>query len=203
MFLYALYPYVKSYAVYQCPDDTTYSGSSYDFHNNICQTQVNTVDVPTVTVALIVAYYYGQTIVAQVPSSAQESEFNTSYGNGLNTDYNTNASTHRIFNTTIPILPRHGASSSIEMLFLDGHVKLSTPININATGPDGCSVPGCGGLNAVISFADPNNLPAGAVGTMCTMKNGSGFVGAVTCSNGHAFDLHNSSTATSPYYFWN
>jgi len=202
LFLGALYPYVKSYQVYNCPDDPSNSGSSYDFNNNVGLTQMNQVDVPTVTVALIDGFFMGCcSNTYQFNSGDWHANTQTAYLNGINADYNTNAQTIRIFKTANTIYPRHGGGTQILLMFMDGHVKISLPVNTTATDSH-CSTPGCAGLDAVLPFADPNNLPTGASGTMCTMKGSvAAGVGRV-CSNGHVADRSCGGGTALPCQWW-
>jgi len=161
LLLWAIYPYVKSTGAYRCPSDTSNNASSYVYNNNIGYAPTSVFSSPSISVALIEGYFPGENMSATSPF-------------GLNQDFNTNAVTNRVISTLYNV-PRHANATIINVLFLDGHVKSTPPMDTSSTiattvgqGPDACSVPGCGALNVVLPWRNPAvALPTGAIGTMC------------------------------------
>jgi prepilin-type processing-associated H-X9-DG protein len=86
----------------------------------------------------------------------------TTPDDGLNNDFTVYYFSGRVINKGNP---RHVANNQINVLFSDGHVKISPPINYAA----GNAV----AMTAILPFADPDQpLPSGAMGTMCTVGGG-------------------------------
>jgi len=198
---WAIFPYVKSEGVYRCPSDPTQIGSSYDYNNNIGYEPTGEFNNPSSTVALVEAYMLGNNNPVSSTQNTSYYMFQSTYF-GLNTDYDTNQLTNRVLAGGYANMPRHVNNSTLNLLFADGHVKITPGFNATATNSGGtynCSVPGCAGLNAVIPFADPTNMPTGAVGTMCVFKSWNG----ATCADSGNYRYSNGANATSPYYVWN
>jgi len=142
------YPYVKSGNVFHCPDDPNVqgtNGASYVYNTDL-QGTTTAVIAPSITVEAYDGYpnanHYGN-------------DFNGSQG--LNCDDGS-------ANFAGRIAFRHVSSNTINVLFMDGHVKNSPPFN-TSTNLDGQ-------LNAIYPWSNPaNGLPAGAYGTMCPTTN--------------------------------
>jgi prepilin-type processing-associated H-X9-DG protein len=70
--------------------------------------------------------------------------------------------------------PWHAGQVRINVLFADGHVKVSPPIDVAAGTPKA--------MSTILPFADPSYpLPAGAMGTMCTTAGGEGVDNTSFC----------------------
>jgi prepilin-type N-terminal cleavage/methylation domain-containing protein/prepilin-type processing-associated H-X9-DG protein len=147
---YAIYPYTKSFKVYQCPDDPNNWGMSYGINNN-CSGLSTQLDAPAITACWMDS--------GDVQGGGYET---TTPDDGLNNDFTVYYFSGRVINKGNP---RHVANNQINVLFSDGHVKISPPINYAA----GNAV----AMTAILPFADPDQpLPSGAMGTMCTVGGG-------------------------------
>jgi len=64
-------------------------------------------------------------------------------------------------------LPRHSGQACMNVLFCDGHVKSTPPLNPNAV-YGGCTNPGCGAMIIALPWYNPAlPLPSGAMATGC------------------------------------
>lgn len=157
--MWAIYPYIKSAGVYKCPDDSTRWASSYLVNNNLYGS-LAIYDSPALSVAFVEGIVYGQTD-AWAPNRPGD------FAYGLNGDYT-------VFCVADRLQARHLDGTMTNLLFADGHVKISRPIAkglINGVGSTTADrQTKANSLNAVMPFADPSKpLPQGAVGTMCVV----------------------------------
>jgi len=157
--MWGIYPYVKSGGVYKCPDDSTKWASSYLVNNNLYGS-LAIYDSPAISVAFVEGMVYGQPD-AWAPNRPGD------FDNGLNGDYT-------VFCVADRLMARHMDGTMTNILFADGHVKVSRPIAkglINAVGSTTADrQTKADSLNVILPFANPaQSLPQGAVGTMCVV----------------------------------
>lgn len=150
-YMWAIYPYVKSFGVYRCPDDSSQYGSSYVVNNNVGG-PLAALTSPAVTTMMLEGCRYGLGSTPPADMNMNEATYH-----GLNPfgpdDYTVFAGYRRsVF--------RHLDNDRMNIVFSDGHVKnIGTVTNVNQ-------------MNAILPFAAPDSLPTGAQGSMCTVDNG-------------------------------
>ena len=157
--MWTIFPYVKSAAVYKCPNDSSNWASSYLENNNIYGS-LAVFNTPSQSVFMVEGLVYGQ------PTGWAINRIGD-VDNGLNGDYT-------VFRSASRLQARHQGSTRLQLLFADGHVKISRPIaKGNAVG-SASSIDlsaKAASLNAVLPFANTDeSLPNGASGTMCTVS---------------------------------
>ncbi len=144
---WAVYPYVKSANVYHCPDDSSVNsnaGSSYRYNTNMQGSSTQVIS-PAISVAMM-------------DGAAQTgTDNNGSYG--LNVDDGLASYWNRI-------AVRHVGKTLLNVLFIDGHVKASKPINTTSQATI------ISGMNVLYPFALPDSMPTTASGTMCLTSPG-------------------------------
>ncbi len=113
MWAAAIYPYVKNYQVYKCPDDSSKNGSSYLGNNNFSQIKIAQ---PPRVAELVLAM---DGLDTNNPD-AQHTMGNAASFQGLNADYTIWDSTRRQTDPGLT-LPRH--SNGMNILYADSHVK--------------------------------------------------------------------------------
>jgi prepilin-type N-terminal cleavage/methylation domain-containing protein/prepilin-type processing-associated H-X9-DG protein len=114
---YAIYPYIKSTAVYRCPDDSTTNAVSYAANNYVTEESDAIVASPS-TLVLAADGNDGNDVSAKLPTDTQTF-------NGLNEDYTLNCQPYRLDDASNGT-PRHTSRANI--LFCDGHVKVGPPM---------------------------------------------------------------------------
>ncbi len=132
---HAIFPYVKSSAVYKCPDDPASKGVSYlaNYYRMGLSTaangayvtrQLSAINSPSTVIALMDGLYI---------AGGTRDPGNATTGYGLNTEY-------IIYNRALRLyyvpnaLPRHSTMANI--LFADGHAKNSQPLPLPSAAPD-------------------------------------------------------------------
>ena len=186
---WAIYPYIKSFNVYKCPDDTSALAMSYGINNN-AQGQVNTWFNPAVTIEMM-------------DETGTGALTNNNPDHGLNNDFTVYCFSGRILGQTYYKVP-HLDHNGINLLFGDGHIKISTPINM--------SVSTANALTGIMPFADPAQMPPAGMtvsGTMCTTAGNEGVGNTNFCHAGlTSYFFPTSGSAVSPslpttYLGWN
>jgi len=152
---WALFPYLKSANVYKCPDDTTYIGMSYVINNNIGGLLMSQASCPTASIVAI----DGQMNNGTGGYAA------TSANYGLNNDYTMAMFYSRIINTLYNC-PHHVNNTTFNILFLDGHVKISKPLFNVSTQAQADAW-----LTSVLPWVAPDSLPITASGTNCVVDS--------------------------------
>ena len=166
-FFSAIYPYVKSAGVYKCPDDGSAWGSSYLVNDNIDTYTGDYQDLygycpgggPTP-----IGVKLSQVVSPSASVMALEGSVNRDPPGGYGAGNQADASRGLDYNFYLPywfstrILTRanmltsgngpwHGSHDKINLLFIDGHVKISPPMTDLA------------GVSAAMPFADPAASP--------------------------------------------
>jgi prepilin-type N-terminal cleavage/methylation domain-containing protein/prepilin-type processing-associated H-X9-DG protein len=162
LWMWAIYPYVKSFAAYTDPDDSYGQICSYAYNNNT-QGPMPTWTAPSVTAMLM------DGTTAKTPQmSYPDHGLNQCFRIGIyafNVIGNAGSSDDKKPGKGAG--PRHGAHNQIAVLFADGHAKLSPPLHYD---PSWVNPTLSTTMNAILPYADPSQaLPAGAMGTMCTV----------------------------------
>jgi prepilin-type N-terminal cleavage/methylation domain-containing protein/prepilin-type processing-associated H-X9-DG protein len=142
---YAILPYVKSNQVYKCADDISTNAVSYLANN---YTDKASVSLITDSANLVLAMDGND----GVSSTKMASDATT--GNGLNEDYSLWCEALRISNAdSDKKTPRH--TSRANLLYCDGHVKVSPVIPQAATGaPAGAEIEAAFPFGTYISRPD-------------------------------------------------
>ena len=153
-FPWAIYPYVKSFNVYKCPDDSSTDVSSYALNNNV-QGSTTVFTNPSVSVLMM-------------DSGALPSINLTVPDHGLNQDFSDGGAAWH-FVRTGPTVPYHISNRCTNVLFCDGHVHISHPLNVG----DYSGAAASAAMNVQFPWVtNMDTLPAGATGTFCTVTNG-------------------------------
>jgi len=147
LWFWSIFPYVKSYSAYICPDDTMSNVACSYVHNSDAQGAITSWSAPSMT-AMMMDGYCGKTS-------------SNTIDRGLNQTFAISIYASRVLQGN---QPRHGDRNQIDILFCDGHVHASPPLHLTI-GTYSTYAPA---MNAILPFADPNqSLPSGAMGTMC------------------------------------
>jgi prepilin-type processing-associated H-X9-DG protein len=158
---FALNAYIKSAKAFQCPDDVRNIGTSptsYGINNNMSGIITQNISSPSIT-------------IMEMDAGGDLPGVN---GGTLNNDFSVNGQVQRVWGSGNPW---HLSNNCINVLFADGHVRISPPLADTYQS-----------FNSVMAFSDSGQpLPAGAIGTMCTLQgsNQNGFCDAGVANFGN------------------
>jgi prepilin-type N-terminal cleavage/methylation domain-containing protein/prepilin-type processing-associated H-X9-DG protein len=150
---YALLPYTKSEQIYVCPNELTTQAVSYAANSYTDKLAVAAISNSSTLLLAIDGNKNGNS------PGATYSKTNATTGNGLNADYSLWCEAWRVDNADNK-MPRHTDRENI--LFADGHVKISPALPITASGaPTGAA------LDAVLPYSTYID-PTGSTISGCT-----------------------------------
>jgi prepilin-type N-terminal cleavage/methylation domain-containing protein/prepilin-type processing-associated H-X9-DG protein len=131
-----LLPYVKSAGIFKCPDDMRGNLQiSYGQNNNFGGLLTSNISSPAITIMMMDAG-------------------NTNNPTNMNSDNSINGQVGRVWGNGNPW---HSSNNCINVLFADGHVRITPPLQDTYLS-----------FNGIMPFADPGQpLPNSAIGTMC------------------------------------